>query len=177
MGRGGHGDGGDEFEADSGRRHGSRWRESVAPARPAAGTALTLASCTISTCLFNAAAAPKTLKNERAFHRARPIGQCGRRRRCLHGLCHGSQWPWLTSPVLSASPAVARARRALNHLHLLVSSGSANNSVCVFVFARTPLGLAVGTATQHTPDRRYSLPDTAGVRHGEAASFLRAVSF
>ena len=32
--------------------------------------------------------------------------------------------------VLSASPAVARARRAFNHLHLLVSSGSANNSHC-----------------------------------------------
>ena len=32
--------------------------------------------------------------------------------------------------MLSASPAVARARRALNHLHLLVTSGSANNSVC-----------------------------------------------
>ena len=69
-------------------------------------------------------------RKRKELFRARPIGQCGRRRRCLHGLCHGSQWPWLTSPVLSASPAVARARRAFNHLHLLVSSGSANNSHC-----------------------------------------------
>ena len=58
------------------------------------------------------------------------VGHAVQRRRCLHGLCHGSQCPWLTSPVLSASPAVARARRALNHLHPLVTSGSANNSVC-----------------------------------------------
>ena len=58
------------------------------------------------------------------------VGHAVQRRRCLHGLCHGFQWPWLTSPVLSASPAVARARRALNHLHPLVTSGSANNSVC-----------------------------------------------
>ena len=72
----------------------------------------------------------QTATKTKELFRARPIGQCGRRRRCLHGLCHGSQWPWLTSPVLSASPAVARARRALNHLHLLVTSGSANNSVC-----------------------------------------------
>ena len=71
----------------------------------------------------------QTATKTKELFRARPIGQCGRRRRCLHGLCHGSQWPWLTSPVLSASPAVARARRAFNHLHLLVSSGSANNSV------------------------------------------------
>ena len=55
------------------------------------------------------------------------VGHAVHRRRCLHGLCHGSQWPWLTSPVLSASPAVARARGPLNHLHLLVTSGSANN--------------------------------------------------
>ena len=58
------------------------------------------------------------------------VGHAVQRRRCLHGLCHGPQWPWLTSPVLSASPTVARARRALNHLHPLVTSGSANNSVC-----------------------------------------------
>ena len=24
-------------------------------------------------------------------------GHAVHRRRCLHGLCHGSQWPWLTS--------------------------------------------------------------------------------
>ena len=70
----------------------------------------------------------QTATKTKELFRARPIGQCGRRRRCLHGLCHGSQWPWLTSPVLSASPAVARARGPLNHLHLLVTSGSANNS-------------------------------------------------
>ena len=52
------------------------------------------------------------------------------RRRCLHGLCHGSQWPWLTSAMKAASPDIARARRALNHLHPLVSSGGANNSHC-----------------------------------------------
>ena len=69
----------------------------------------------------------QTATKTKELFRARPIGQCGRRRRCLHGLCHGSQWPWLTSPVLSASPAVARARGPLNHLHLLVTSGSANN--------------------------------------------------
>ena len=68
--------------------------------------------------------APKT----KELFRARPIGQCGRRRRCLHGLCHGSQWPWLTSGMQTASPDIARARRALNHLHPLVSSGGANNS-------------------------------------------------
>ena len=72
----------------------------------------------------------QTATKTKELFRARPLGQCGRRRRCLHALCHGSQWPWLTSPVLSASPAVARARRALNHLHPLVTSGSANNSVC-----------------------------------------------
>ena len=72
--------------------------------------------------------------------------------RCLHGLYHGSQWPWLTSPVLSASPAVARARRAFNHLHLLVSSGSANNSVC---FCRELLLLwALPRNSRHLTARR-----------------------
>ena len=50
--------------------------------------------------------------------------------RCLHGLCYGSQWPWLTSPMQAASPEVARAGGPLNNLHPLVSSGGTNNSVC-----------------------------------------------
>ena len=76
----------------------------------------------------NSSSDKRARKRKKLFHAVgrRPAVH---RRRCLHGLCHGSQWPWLTSPVLSASPAVARARRALNHLHPLVTSGSANNSV------------------------------------------------
>ena len=68
-------------------------------------------------------------KRKRPTHTT-PDGLAVHRRRCLHGLCHGSQWPWLTSGMQTASPDIARARRALNHLHPLVSSGGANNSVC-----------------------------------------------
>ena len=53
MGRGGHGDRGRDFETDCDLRCGFRWRESMAPARPAAGTALTVAHCTTSTLLFH----------------------------------------------------------------------------------------------------------------------------
>ena len=57
--------------------------------------------------------------------------------RCLHGLYHGSQWPWLTSGMQAASPDIARARRAPNHLHSLVSLGGASNSHC-FLFGSVP---------------------------------------
>ena len=69
----------------------------------------------------------KHTQKRKELARSSADGRAVHGRRCLHGLCHGSQWPWLTSPVLSASPAVARARGPLNHLHLLVTSGSANN--------------------------------------------------
>ena len=68
-------------------------------------------------------------KRKRPTHTT-PDGLAVHRRRCLHGLCHGSQWPWLTSGMQAASSDIARARRALNHLHSLVSSGGANNSHC-----------------------------------------------
>ena len=63
-------------------------------------------------------------------------------RRCLHGICHGSLWPWLISAMQTTSPEVARARGPLNSLHPLVSSGGANNSVC---FLRVHSFLAMPT--------------------------------
>ena len=75
----------------------------------------------------NSSSDKRARKRKKLFHAVgrRPAVH---RRRCLHGLCHGFQSPWLTSGMQAASPDIARARRALNHLHPLVSSGGANNS-------------------------------------------------
>jgi hypothetical protein len=84
------------------------------------------------------AARTNTDKSEKSFSTRRPTANAVHRRRCLHGLCHGSQWPWLTSAMQAASPEVARARGPLNSLHPLVSSGGANNSVFVKMHAAMP---------------------------------------
>ena len=56
---------------------------------------------------------------------------------------------------VDTSPAVARARRALNHLHPLVTSGSANNSVC---FLRAPQLLLAMPKLHHSMAARRSMP-------------------
>ena len=79
--------------------------------------------------IVTAARTNRGQKRKELFHAVGRL-RAVHRRRCLHGLCHGFQWPWLTSGMQAASPGIARARRALNHLHPLVSSGGANNSHC-----------------------------------------------
>jgi hypothetical protein len=76
---------------------------------------------------------PKETQKRKELARSSADGRAVHGRRCLHGLCHGSQWPWLTSPMQAASPEVARARGPLNSLHPLVSSGGANNSPHCFL--------------------------------------------
>ena len=77
----------------------------------------------------NSSCAKSGRKREKLFN-ASADGHAVHGRRCLHGLCHGSQWPWLTSAMQDASSDVACARGPLNSLHSLVSSGGANGVVC-----------------------------------------------
>ena len=73
----------------------------------------------------------KQRRKRKELFNASADGRAVHGRRCLqHGLCHGSQWPWLTSAMQDTSPDVARARGPLNSLHPLVSLGGANGSVC-----------------------------------------------
>ena len=97
----------------------------------------------------------KHTQKRKELARSSADGRAVHGRRCLHGLCHGSQWPWLTSPMQAASPEVARARRTLNRLHPLVSSGGANNSA--LLLSRPQLFLAMPTL-HHSIAARRSMP-------------------
>ena len=98
---------------------------------------------------------PKHTQKRKELARSSADGRAVHGRRCLHGLCHGSQWPWLTSAMQTASPEVARARGPLNSLHPLVSSGGANNSA--LLLSRPQLFLAMPTL-HHSIAARRSMP-------------------